>query len=140
MNKKVIFLMALMGVCFASFLVIKYKNKEIEQLNTETIYLLQIGAYENYENVVKVTKTLPSYVIIEENGKTKIIIGITKDNNNLEKLKQNYENIYVREEQIDNQEFLDYLTKYDYLLNETNNFEAIEEINNKVLNKYNEIF
>lgn len=140
MNKKVIFLMALMGVCFASFLVIKYKNKEIKQLNTETIYLLQIGAYENYENVVKVTKTLPSYVIIEENGKTKIIIGITKDNNNLEKLKQNYENIYVREEQIDNQEFLDYLTKYDYLLNETNNFEAIEEINNKVLNKYNEIF
>lgn len=132
--------MILLGIIFASFLILKYKNKDIDVLSTETVYLLQIGAYQNYENVVKVTKTLPSYVIIEEDGKTKIIVGITKDNNNLEKLKKNYENIYIREEQIDNKEFLDYLTKYDYLLNETNNYETIEQINHKILNKYSEIF
>ncbi len=132
--------MILLGIIFAGFLILKYKNKDIDVLSTETVYLLQIGAYQNYENVVKVTKTLPSYVIIEEDGKTKIIVGITKDNNNLEKLKKNYENIYIREEQIDNKEFLDYLTKYDYLLNETNNYETIEQINHKILNKYSEIF
>lgn len=140
MNKKVLLLMILLGIIFAGFLILKYKNKDIDVLSTETVYLLQIGAYQNYENVVKVTKTLPSYVIIEEDGKTKIIVGITKDNNNLEKLKKNYENIYIREEQIDNKEFLDYLTKYDYLLNETNNYETIEQINHKILNKYSEIF
>lgn len=140
MNKKILLLMILLGIIFASFLILKYKNKDIDVLSTETVYLLQIGAYQNYENVVKVTKTLPSYVIIEEDGKTKIIVGITKDNNNLEKLKKNYENIYIREEQIDNKEFLDYLTKYDYLLNETNNYETIEQINHKILNKYSEIF
>ena len=132
--------MILLGIIFAGFLILKYKNKDIDVLSTETVYLLRIGAYQNYENVVKVTKTLPSYVIIEEDGKTKIIVGITKDNNNLEKLKKNYENIYIREEQIDNKEFLDYLTKYDYLLNETNNYETIEQINHKILNKYSEIF
>ena len=132
--------MILLGIIFAGFLILKYKNKDIDVLSTETVYLLQIGAYQNHENVVKVTKTLPSYVIIEEDGKTKIIVGITKDNNNLEKLKKNYENIYIREEQIDNKEFLDYLTKYDYLLNETNNYETIEQINHKILNKYSEIF
>ena len=132
--------MILLGIIFAGFLILKYKNKDIDVLSTETVYLLQIGAYQNYENVVKVTKTLPSYVIIEEDGKTKIIVGITKDNNNQEKLKKNYENIYIREEQIDNKEFLDYLTKYDYLLNETNNYETIEQINHKILNKYSEIF
>jgi len=140
MNKKILLLMILLGIIFAGFLILKYKNKDIDVLSTETVYLLQIGAYQNYENVVKVTKTLPSYVIIEEDGKTKIIVGITKDNNNLEKLKKNYENIYIREEQIDNKEFLDYLTKYDYLLNETNNYETIEQINHKILNKYSEIF
>lgn len=140
MNKKILLLMILLGIIFAGFLILKYKNKDIDVLSTETVYLLQIGAYQNHENVVKVTKTLPSYVIIEEDGKTKIIVGITKDNNNLEKLKKNYENIYIREEQIDNKEFLDYLTKYDYLLNETNNYETIEQINHKILNKYSEIF
>ena len=140
MNKKALLIVMLMGIVFASFLLYKYKNKDKGIVNTETVYLIQIGAYQNYENVVKVTKTLPNYVIIEEDGTAKIIVGITKDNNNLEKLKQNYENIYIREEQIDNKEFLDYLTKYDYLLNETNNNETIEEINHKVLNKYDEIF
>ena len=140
MNKKALLIVMLMGIVFASFLLYKYKNKDKGIVNTETVYLIQIGAYQNYENVVKVTKTLPNYVIIEEDGTAKIIVGITKDNNNLEKLKQNYENIYIREEQIDNKEFLDYLTKYDYLLNETNNNETIKEINHKVLNKYDEIF
>lgn len=140
MNKKALLIVMLMGIVFASFLLYKYKNKDKGIVNTETVYLIQIGAYQNYENVVKVTKTLPNYVIIEEDGTAKIIVGITKDNNNLEKLKQNYENIYIREEQIDNKEFLDYLTKYDYLLNETNNSETIKEINHKVLNKYDEIF
>lgn len=140
MNKKALLIVMLMGIVFASFLLYKYKSKDKGIVNTETVYLIQIGAYQNYENVVKVTKTLPNYVIIEEDGTAKIIVGITKDNNNLEKLKQNYENIYIREEQIDNKEFLDYLTKYDYLLNETNNNETIEEINHKVLNKYDEIF
>ena len=140
MNKKALLIVMLMGIVFASFILYKYKNKDKGIVNTETVYLIQIGAYQNYENVVKVTKTLPNYVIIEENETAKIIVGITKDNNNLEKLKQNYENIYIREEQIDNKEFLEYLTKYDYLLNETNNYEIIEEINHKVLNKYDEIF
>lgn len=140
MNKKALLIVMLMGIVFASFLLYKYKNKDKGIVNTETVYLIQIGAYQNYENVVKVTKTLPNYVIIEEDGTAKIIVGITKDNNNLEKLKQNYENIYIREEQIDNKEFLDCLTKYDYLLNETNNSETIKEINHKVLNKYDEIF
>ena len=140
MNKKALLIVMLMGIVFASFLLYKYKNKDKGIVNTETVYLIQIGAYQNYENVVKVTKTLPNYVIIEEDGTAKIIVGITKDNNNLEKLKQSYENIYIREEQIDNKEFLDYLTKYDYLLNETNNNETIKEINHKVLNKYDEIF
>ncbi len=140
MNKKALLIVMLMGIVFASFLLYKYKSKDKGIVNTETVYLIQIGAYQNYENVVKVTKTLPNYVIIEEDGTAKIIVGITKDNNNLEKLKQNYENIYIREEQIDNKEFLDYLTKYDYLLNETNNNETIKEINHKVLNKYDEIF
>lgn len=140
MNKKALLIVMLMGIVFASFLLYKYKNKDKGIVNTETVYLIQIGAYQNYENVVKVTKTLPNYVIIEEDETAKIIVGITKDNNNLEKLKQNYENIYIREEQIDNKEFLDYLTKYDYLLNETNNNETIKEINHKVLNKYDEIF
>ena len=58
----------------------------------------------------------------------------------LQQLSQNYETVYIKELQMENKEFLDYLTKYDNLLNYTNNSDTIEEINNKVLNKYNEIF
>ena len=138
--KKKILVVVIIGVIFASIIFLKYKKESEKISSTETVYLLQIGAYKNNENVVKVTKTLPNYVILEEEGTTKIIIGITKDDNNIEKLSQNYETVYIKELQMENKEFLDYLTKYDNLLNYTNNSDTIEEINNKVLNKYNEIF
>ncbi len=138
--KKKILVVVIIGFIFASIIFLKYKKESETISNTETVYLLQIGAYKNNENVVKVTKTLPNYVILEEEGTTKIIIGITKDDNNIEKLSQNYETVYIKELQMENKEFLDYLTKYDNLLNYTNNSDTIEEINNKVLNKYNEIF
>lgn len=138
--KKKILVVVIIGFIFASIIFLKYKKESEAISNTETVYLLQIGAYKNNENVVKVTKTLPNYVILEEEGTTKIIIGITKDDNNIEKLSQNYETVYIKELQMENKEFLDYLTKYDNLLNYTNNSDTIEEINNKVLNKYNEIF
>lgn len=138
--KKKILVVVIIGFIFASIIFLKYKKESEAVSNTETVYLLQIGAYKNNENVVKVTKTLPNYVILEEEGTTKIIIGITKDDNNIEKLSQNYETVYIKELQMENKEFLDYLTKYDNLLNYTNNSDTIEEINNKVLNKYNEIF
>ena len=138
--KKKILVVVIIGFIFASIIFLKYKKESEAVSNTETVYLLQIGAYKNNENVVKVTKTLPNYVILEEGSTTKIIIAITKDDNNIEKLSQNYETVYIKELQMENKEFLDYLTKYDNLLNYTNNSDTIEEINNKVLNKYNEIF
>lgn len=138
---KKVLICLIIGFLFASIIFLKYKGSE--ELTYEKIYMLQIGAYTNFENVVKVTKTLDNYIVKEEDGKHKVIVAITKNENNLNKLQAFYEkndnNIYIREEETNNEKFLDFLTKYDYLLEKAEKEETIKNIVKEIINKYNEL-
>jgi len=140
MNKKIIMICITLGSIFAFILYFLYK-KNYEEIIIERVYMLQIGAYENYDNVVKITKNLDNYLIKKEDKYYKIIIGITKNTENLEKLKEIYKdyNIYIKEEDITDEDFLNVLVKFDYLLNETNDEKIIKAILKEVINKYKEI-
>ena len=68
-----------------------YDKKIDEDLYGEKIYLIQSGAYENYDNMVKNT-SLNHYVYYkDDDGLFKSIIGLTEDKNNIDKIKSTYQ-------------------------------------------------
>lgn len=133
----------LLGSSCAFVVYNTYKKESLENKPRETkIYFIQLGAFKNYKNVDKITKTLSSYLVVEENGLYKVYVSMTASKKNLEKLKeffiQSNNNIYVKEKKINNNSFITKLNKYDSLLKETNDYETIKMINKEVLNKYKE--
>lgn len=129
--KKIVIIILL---CLLFFLTIYklYKNKETE---TYQIYLLQVGAYKNYDNVVNMTKYLDNYYIYKENDLYKVIIGVTLNNNIYDKLINLYkiDNVFKKSLKITNKDFYNNIKKYDILINESNDKEVLNNIIKKEL-------
>lgn len=147
-NKKVfisILICLSIGVVGANFLYKNYKKEELVAVNNKEykVYFVQIGAYKNYDNVGKITKVLPSYVVKEEDGFYKIFVGITMSKDNLDKLVNYYSDkgykTIIKVRIIKNGSFLNILRKYDCILKETSDYEMISSINKSILKKYKEM-
>lgn len=147
--KKIIIILigsVLLGSLFAFYIYREY-NSKIEIIPTlssnETIYLLQIGAYEKEDNVIKVTKTLPNYYVENDGGLYHIYIGIVKNKENIDKIKEFYKvfgnNIYVREKNTSNIQLIEMLEAYEKILINTTKKEVAYTINKELLNKYKEV-
>ena len=83
MNKKYLLIVILIASLFSFLIFKKYKSKN------ETIpsyYILQIGAYKNYDSVNKITKEYDNYIVKEEEELFKVFIGVTKSNEVYDKL------------------------------------------------------
>lgn len=110
---------------------------------SSTVYVLQYGVYSNYDSMKRNVYELSSYVYQVVNDKYYVFVGITKSEENLEKLenffKQKEYSIYVKELNISNSLYLDLLDNYDELLAGTDDFASIQVICNQVLEKYNEV-
>ena len=73
----------------------------------------------------------------EEGYKT--VVGITKDENNLEKIKSLYDNsLYVEEYYVSTELLNDKQKEYDILLNNTNNIYEVKEVVDNILSLYKE--
>ena len=68
-------------------------DKEIDEyISGEKIYLIQAGAYSDYDNMVKNT-SLNNYVYYkDDDGLFKSIVGVTENKDNIEKIKKTYSN------------------------------------------------
>ena len=123
-----IFISVLMGaVCGNVVYSIYIDNNEIA-FSSNVVYLLQTGAYSNYNNMR--TNTLSNdYVYYEDAGMYKTIIGINQDSNNIEKIKKAYGGEIVVNK---------------YLISDINLYNKIKEFDNKLKqeedkNKINEL-
>lgn len=125
MNKK--FLLILIITCLFSCSIFGlYKRKSVVK---NKYYLLQVGAYKNYDSISKKTKEYENYLVLKEEDLYKLYIGVTKDKEVYKKLVNLYastSSIYKKEITLSNQKFDDTLTKYDSLIK---NSEDIKEIN-----------
>lgn len=144
MNKKIIILIIFIALMFALFLYFNYKKSNSnDKKESDTLYFLQVAALRKYENVTKMSKLLPSYLVIKEDDLYHIYVAITKDKNNLKKLKEFYINngndIYVKEKNETNEDLLNYIVKFDFLLEEANDKETIINISKNVIKKYEEL-
>lgn len=145
MNKKFlisVLLCFILGSSFAFIVYNSYKKNNIYAASgkEKSVYFIQIGAFSNYKNVNNITKSLSSYLVVEENNLYVVYVGITGNKNNLKKLEEFFvkkgNNIYIKEKNINNTIFIKTLIKYDSLLKETNDYDTIFIINKEVLNLY----
>ena len=77
------------------------------------------------------------------NNKQYVYLGITRDSNNAKKIKAIYEKkgyqIYIKEQNLSNEEFYNNVTQFDLLINGTNKESEILTIEEVVLANYEEL-
>ncbi len=106
------------------------------------IYLLQYGVYSSKENMNENTKDLINYFYYSDKDGYHVLIGITSNENLIDKIKDSYyvtDNIYIRKENINNKEFIDNLKQYDKLVNETYDKNIIVNAEKQILSRYEEL-
>lgn len=126
MNKKFILILIIITCLFSCSIFGLYKRKSVVK---NKYYLLQVGAYKDYDSISKKTKEYENYLVLKEEDLYKLYIGVTKDKEVYRKLVNLYastSSIYKKEITLSNQKFDDTLTKYDSLIK---NSEDIKEIN-----------
>lgn len=133
------------GAFIGTYLFSKYSNIESTNVSAtsnyinQNIYVIQIGVYSNKENMINNIKKI-NYVYEIKDNKYYVYVGMTKNEKNLEKLKQYFKNnnIYVKQIEV-NGAFVETLEQYDLLLNEAESNESISTILKSILAKFEEL-
>lgn len=137
--KKVIFpvfLSVLCGAVCGKIIYNIYLNNSDLVLENNVIYLIQAGAYSTYDNMRANTLGY-DYVYYEEDNLFKTIIGITKNKENIEKIKVIYgKEIIVNEYYTENKKLNNKINEYDELLLKEKDNDKIKEIIVSMLNLY----
>lgn len=139
-----IMLSLVVGVFLGKFMINQYSNLQVVPVIQESndLFFLQQGVYSSLDTM-KENMTDFSYYIynIEEDG-YHTYVGITKNENNANKIKEFFHNkgydIYIKEIGVNNSDFLMVVEQYDLLLNEASD-EMIDDICNQVLSSYEEL-
>lgn len=104
--------------------------------NGKLIYLIQIGAYSSYDNM-RANTIGYNYVYYEEDELFKTIIGITKKEENIEKIKKLYDKeVIVNKYYISDQKLNNKIIEYDNNLSKETDEEKIKKIITEMLNLY----
>ena len=133
----------LIGVFLGTYI---YKSSKIETKTVfnedNKIYFLQYGVYSSKKSMTDNTINLSNYFYFKDKKGYHVIIGIIENKNNLEKIKDSFEvteNIYLKEVNISNMEFMENLRQYEKLINSTSDKNVIINAEKLVLSKYEEL-
>lgn len=138
------FLSVIIGVSL-SFLIIKsYDNTSLITVsaNTKKVYFIQSGVYSDKQNMINSMTDFENYIYSVENNLYHTFIGMTKSQNNANKIKEKYKQegitTYIVEKNITNSDFITILKQYDDVLTKTDDTKTIKVIENQVLANYKE--
>lgn len=131
---------ALTGIIFNS----TYKEKIIKTFSEgKPYYFIQEGVYSSTEIMNENTKDLLVKTVDTSNNKHYVYLGITRSSDNAQKIKKIYENkgyqIYIKEQNLSNEEFYNNVTQFDLLINSTDKESEILTIEEVVLANYEEL-
>ncbi len=121
-----------------------YKEKLVNTFSEgKTYYFIQEGVYSSKEIMTENTKDIQVKTVDTINNKQYVYLGITRDNNNAKKIKDIYEKkgyqIYIKEQNLSNEEFYNNVTQFDILVNSTDKASEILTIEEVVLANYEEL-
>lgn len=147
-NMKKTFLISLISITLGAIIGIMFNSTYKEKLiNTfgegKTYYFIQEGVYSSKEIMSENTKDILIKTVDVLNNKQYVYLGITRDSNNAKKIKAIYEKkgyqIYIKEQNLSNEEFYNNVTQFDLLINGTNKESEILTIEEVVLANYEEL-
>ena len=130
-NIKIILLGLIISFFMGYFLIKDYKNNLIDDITYGFLY-----GECNKEDLNLLTLTLSNYIYKIVDNKYEIYVGMTRNKNNIDKLKEFYikkgYSIIVKEIIVNN-DFKELIDSCDILLEKTNDYQTIEKIQNKIL-------
>lgn len=120
-------------------LVYSVYNDDVEKkLSSSKLYLIENGVYLTYDNM-REENNGNNYVYYKDDDGYKTVVGITKDYDNIDKIKSLYSNSVKIEEYYISTELLDDKQKeYDLLLSKTDDVYEVKEVVDNILNLYRE--
>lgn len=131
-----IFLSILCGSICCKLVFSSYDKQIIKNLDNQKIYLIQAGAYSNYDNMVNNT-LLSNYIYYQDDGMYKSIIGFTLNKDNIDKIKKTYSGeVIVTEYYSKDQTLNKKISDYDNKIIETNDDNEIKNIVFEMLELY----
>ena len=145
--KKLLILIAvatILGGISGKLLFSKYENIDKLVFNeNKKVYLLQEGVYSSKSSLDSNTKDISSKLVVKNNDKYYVYVGITKNYNNAKKIKKMYNdkgyNIYQKEKNIKSDEFLNNVEQFDVLVENTKKEQDISTIQEVILSNYEEM-
>ncbi|MBR1936181.1 MAG: hypothetical protein IJ842_00655 [Bacilli bacterium] len=143
MKKIIISSIFFIGLGFFSGELIFGSKKDIfKNFNSkDTYYFLEEGVYIDKKDLNKnyVSKRL----VEKDNKKYYVYVGITKDKEVIEKLKDIYNSrgisLSIKEKEVNSKEFFENVSQFDFLIKETTEEDEILTIEEVILSNYEEI-
>ena len=131
-----IFLSVFCGFVCGRLMFSIYEDKGSNVLNSNVIYLLQDSSYSDYETM-KASGVSSNYIYYEEDGKYNMVVAMTKNKNNIEKIKEVYgKDLKVTEYLLSDDSINDMIDEYDIKLGSTTDGEEIKKIIIDMINIY----
>ena len=131
-----IFLAVFCGFLCGRLMFSIYEEKGSSVLDSNIIYLLEDSTYNNYEEM-KANTLSSNYIYYEDDGKYNVVVALTKDYDNIEKIEGVYnKKLKLRRYLLNNNEIISKLDEYDRKLKETTSSEEIRNIIIDMINIY----
>ncbi len=136
------FIVLVTAVILGTFLG-RYMEQKVNMQSVfqeENFIFLQQGVYTNKEHMEENSRKLDPKLVVFEDGKYYVYVGITKEKENAVKLEKIYEKkgypVIERTGTVSNLEFENNLEQFDLLLKQTKKEEEILSINEVILSSY----
>lgn len=135
----------LAGVLLAKLTFDKYEKVDTKNVISydDEVYMLKVGSYDSVDEMQRSALDFERYIYIEKEGKVTVYIGIAKTRENMEKIKNVYDDKNVKTTienvTINNDEFIQNLNEYEKLLDVTEDANSLLIIENQILSCYEDI-
>lgn len=133
----------LIGIFIGTYIYKASKLETLEVFNeNNTVYLLQYGVYSSVDNMKESAKDLENYFYFKDDDGYHVIIGVVENKNISKKIGESYgltDEIYLKEVNVNNMEFLESLRQYDTLVSSLNDKKSIINAEKQILSKYEEL-
>ena len=114
-------------------------NEDIEnRLSSSKIYLVENGEYLTYD-MMREENNGNNYVYYKDEEGYKTVVGITKNEDNIDKIKSLYsDSVWIEEYYISSDLVNDKQNEYDIMLSNTDDLYEVKEVVNNILSLYRE--
>lgn len=133
-----LFVSILFGFICGKLVYSVYKDDVENKLSSSKIYLIQNGEYLTYEGM-REENSGNNYVYYMDEDGYKSVVGITRNEDNIDKIKSLYnDTVSVHEYYVSTELLNDKQNEYDLMLANTNDIYEVKEVVDNILDLYRE--